>query len=473
MITTIIILTVLLYFVASFIIGIWQTRRINFQRFVAARNTTNFIPLLFTLLGIIVGGGMFFTVGQIGYEAGITGYVVGISYFIGFVIIGFLVPIIRRIASKKNYLTLIDLIEDKYEKQATRKVSLSHLFAFINFLIFFFMLAAQFVVLGIFLKYFFGIHLYQGVMLAAGMIAVFDILIYSVVGGIQKDIATDVLQVSLIILGSIFITLLFIRSSTWSIINTLPSTYFTGMGYGPLFTLGAIIFLAPAFLVRLDMWQRIITAKTTKTAQWAFFAAAPLTLFFYFLFTNVGMYSKAIGAPQANVATLWMLSKLFTDYRYALIIVAFLAAVMSSADTFLHVASISFVKFLKKGLWYRYTHQENPTNEGKSLLRRLRLSTLGIGLSAVIITFLLPNLVDLFISAFSMLLICAPAVLAAIFSEKPNEKAAFHSMLWGFTLSFGLIWFIPKIAFVPGIILSLSIYFVLRRYPKRTRKEAS
>lgn len=467
----IIILTILLYFAASFLIGLSRARDINLERFVADRDATGFIPLLFTILATIIGGGMFFTVGQIGHEAGTVGYVVGISYLMGFVIVGFLVPMIRKIASQKNYLTLIDLIEDRYDKQSNRKVSLSYLFAFINLLVFFFILAAQFIVLGVFLKYFLGIHLHQGIMLVAVIIAISNILIYSLVGGIRKDIATDTLQLSLIIVGCIFISILFFKPSTWSAIGTLPGTYFTGLGYGLPFTLGAIIFLGPTFLVRLDIWQRILTAKTTRTAQLAFFVAAPLTLFFYFLFTSLGMYSKVIGAPDSNMATLWALSKLFTDYSYALIIVAFLAAVMSSADTLLNIASISFVKLWKKKLWHRYINEGNSTDEEKSLLKFLRLSTLGIGLLSVITAFLIPNLVDLFIGAFAMLLICTPAILGAIFTDKPNEKAAFHSMLWGFMLSFGLIWFIPKLSFVPGILLSLSIYFALSLRSKKKKEE--
>ena len=142
---------------------------------------------------------------------------------------------------------------------------------------------------------------------------------------------------------------------------------------------------------------------------------------------------------------------------------------MSSADTLLNIAGISFVKLWKKELWRRCTEEGDPADGGRSLLKFLRLSILGVGVLSVIIALSLPDLVNLLVGAFAMLLICTPAILAAIFTDKPNEKAAFHSMLWGFILSFGLIWFIPKTAFVPGIILSVFIYFILSVRAKKVK----
>ena len=464
---TSLIATIGVYFVISFLIGLTRTRNITMERFVVTKNVNGFFPLLFTLLSIIVGGGMFFAVGQIGYEAGITGYIVGFSYLLGFLIMGLLVPVVRRLGKGKNYLSLIDLIEDRFGEAPKRKFGIPHLFGIINFIIFFFMLAAQFIALGAFLQYFFDIKLYQAIMFVAVGIAVFNVIIYSVVGGYPKDIATDVFQFFLVLCGTALILFVFLDVTVWEKITTLPDNYFSGIGYGPLFTIGAIAFLGPTFLVRMDLWQRVFSAKTEGVARSAFIVAAPITLFFYLLFTTCGMYAKALGVPDSSLATMEVIPMLFSDFRYTIVIVAFFAAVLSSADTFLNIAGVSFVKVVKKKQWQQFIESDYSTDKGRPLLMFARLSALIIGLVSVAIAFLFPNIVNLFTGVFALLLVSTPAILNALFSEKPNEKAAFHSMLWGFLVSTVIYKFMPKTAFVPGFIVALIVFFIIQHQSKK------
>ncbi|MBM3282743.1 hypothetical protein FJY90_00680 [Candidatus Gottesmanbacteria bacterium] len=459
-------ITVVVYFIISFIIGLIRTRNITMEQYVVTKNTNSFIPLLFSILGIIVGGGMFFGVSQIGYEAGITGYIVGFSYLVGFLIMGSLVPMIRKLGSGKNYLSLIDLIEDRFKKDKERRFSIAHLFALINLLIFFLMLAAQFVVLGTFLHYFFGLGLYKAILSVTVVIAIVNVIVYSVFGGYPKDIATDVFQFIIILCGAILILLAFSDVTTWKPIATLPNSYFNGIGYGWSFTVGAIVFLGPALLVRVDLWQRIFSAKTEKVARSAFIVAAPLSLFFYVLFTTCGMYAKAIGVQSSGLVAMEVFPKLFPDVRYIIVMVSFFAAVLSSADTFLNIAGISFVKAIRRKQWQQFTESGYQTNLGKPLLRLAKLSVFIIGLLSVVITFILPDIVELFTGAFALLMVATPAILNALFSEKPNEKAAFHSMLWGFLVSLVVYPLIPKTAFLPGFVISAIVFFVIRHKTK-------
>lgn len=465
---TVLIATIVVYFVISFIIGLTRTRNITMERFVVTKNVNSFFPLLFTLLSIIVGGGMFFAVGQIGYEAGITGYIIGFSYFVGFLVMGSLVPVVRRLCRGKNYLSLIDLIEDRFGGTPERKFGIPRLFGMINFIIFFFMLAAQFIVLGTFLKYFFNIELYQAIMIMAVVIALFNVIIYSVVGGYPKDIATDIFQFLIILCGTALILFVFLDIAPWKKIVTLPNNYFSGIGYGPFFTIGAFVFLAPTFLVRMDLWQRILSAKTEKIARSAFITAAPFTLLFYVLFTTCGMYAKASNVQDSGLATLEVLPMFFSDFRYTIVIVAFFAAVLSSADTFLNIAGVSFVKTIKKKQWQQFIEGGYQIEKGKPLLKLARLSTLLIGLFSVATAFLFPNIVNLFTGIFALLLVSTPAILNALFSKRPNEKAAFHSMLWGFLVSALLYVFMPKTAFVPGLIVAVIVFFIIQHWGKRS-----
>src|SRR2546430_14321163 len=65
--------------------------------YAADPNAHGWFRIGISLIGTIVGGGMFLAVAQIGFEAGIVGYLVGIAYVIGLVIVAFLIPRIRAV----------------------------------------------------------------------------------------------------------------------------------------------------------------------------------------------------------------------------------------------------------------------------------------------------------------------------------------------------------------------------------------
>ena len=132
------IIGVITYIIISFAIGLWKSKGINLAGFIASRNSIGFWPILLSLVATIVGGGMFFGIGQMGYEAGIIGYVIGACYIVGFILLGLAIPKIRKLFENKNYLSMIDMVDGEYKSQKTTTA-----FAVVNFFIFFFILAAQ------------------------------------------------------------------------------------------------------------------------------------------------------------------------------------------------------------------------------------------------------------------------------------------------------------------------------------------
>jgi len=456
--TLLLISGIIAYLIISFLIGFWKSKGINLADFIASRDSVGFWAILLSLVGAIVGGGMFFAVGQIGYEAGIVGYIIGFLYIVAFFLIGLAIPRIRNLFKDKNYLTLIDLVDGEYKSKKTTFV-----FAIVNFFIYFFMLAAQFLVLGTFLNFFAGIQLTYAILLIAMVVAGINIIIYSVVGGIRKDIATDVFQMILVFIGSLLLVSLLFKPTTWTNISTLPATYFTGLGYDAVFLVGIVLFLIPLLFVRLDFWQRILAAKNEKVARKAFFIAGPLTFLFYFIFTTVGMYAKSLGIPEAKIATLGLLNQVFTGIPFVIVILAFLAAVMSTADTALNVATVSFSRLFKRETWHEYLASQE---HDKQLLKLVKILALLIGLVSVVVAFLIPDIVDLFVASFSSILILAPAIFALLFSKRPNSKAAFYSIVLGFLVFLGLFIFIPKESFVAGIFISILVYLVISKFSK-------
>lgn len=453
------IIGVVTYIGISFLIGLWKSKGVNLENFVASRNSVGFWAILFSLVGTIVGGGMFFGVGQIGYEAGILGYIIGACYIVGFFLLGLTIPKIRKLFENKNYLSMIDMVDGEYKSPKTTTA-----FAIVNFFIFFFILAAQFLVLGTFLNFFANIQLTHAILLVAMIVAGLNIIIYSVVGGIKKDIATDVFQMIMVIIGSLLLISILFKPATWASIFTLPGIYFSGLGYGAVFLIAAVIFFIPLIFVRFDFWQRILAAENEKVARKAFYIAGPLTFIFYFIFTTIGMYAKSSGILDSKIATLGLITQSFSGIFYVIIILAFLAAVMSTADTALNVASVSFSRLFKRKKWANYFDKKD---NDKELLKFVKLSATIIGLCSVVVAFIVPNLVDLLVASFTALLILAPAIFALLFSKNPNANAAFYSITFGFIAFLILMPFVPKEAFVAGILVSILTYSIANKLSKK------
>lgn len=180
------------------------------------------------------------------------------------------------------------------------------------------------------------------------------------------------------------------------------------------------------------------------------------------------MYAKSIGIPEAKIATLGLISQSFTGISFVIIILAFLAAVMSTADTVLNVATVSLSRLFKRESWHRYL--DNNEHE-KQLLKLVKVSALLIGLFSVVIAFLFPNIVDLFVAAFTAMLILAPTIFALLFSKKPNNTAAFYSIVLGFFVFLFAFPFLPKESFVAGVIVSILTYLIVSKFSKKRYTE--
>lgn len=137
---------------------------------------------------------------------------------------------------------------------------------------------------------------------------------------------------------------------------------------------------------------------------------------------------------------------------------------MSTADTALNIATISFSRLLKKETWRKYLDSKEHE---KQLLKLIKVSALLIGLFSVVIAFLFPNIVDLFVAAFTALLILALATFALLFSKKPNSTAAFYSIVLGFVIFLVAFPFLPKVSFVAGTFVSILTYLIVSKFSKK------
>jgi Na+/proline symporter len=350
-----------------------------------------------------------------------------------------------------NADSLLDLLGSLYGNRVTLQ------FCIVNLAMYVFLLAGQFVALFLFARYVQALT--GGVWLPWTLVtfAIVSMFSYPVIGGLRKDIRTDVIQVSIVLLSCVIICWRIIsRGVLGSMWPQLARSRALGTGYGAVFVLGAILFLTPSFLVRMDIWQRIRASRSATASKHAFWAAATISCLCYVFFTTIGMWAYVLRLPSARYSTLDLISQEFRNpVTLGIIFGAFFAAVLSSADTFINNTSLFLTRIAFPTLW----SEKKQKSAGRSLLRWSRVFAIGFIMAALALGLIVPNIVDLLVGAFSLLLIYLPAIFGLFFRRWRSKTAAFWSSNLGLAL-FAILFFTwnPKIAFAPAVVVTGIAY---------------
>jgi SSS family solute:Na+ symporter/sodium/proline symporter len=435
----------------------------SFRVYSADPKNHGTFAITMSLLGTIVGGGMFLGVGQIGYEAGVLGYIIGATYVAGMALFGAFAPKIVAVMDANQADTMVDVLEKVFSRRMAIQFSL------VCFVMYFFLLAGQLVALYSFASYIAPLLQFQWLPWVLVGFGVVSMLLYPVIGGLRKDISTDVIQMLFILLGAFIIGWrVFDPNAVYTTWASLTDKQIAGTGYGALFLVGVILFTPGLFLVRMDMWQRVRACKEPKRILSAFVWAGIGTFAFFALFTSVGMaaFAKKTGSP--TTATLDFINQEFSDPRlFGIIIGGLFAAVLTSADTFTNNLSVLIARVVCPKSWLG-RGQDNRA-DGRLLLVSRVAAVIGV-LGAVAIGVWAKDFVDLLVAALSLLLIYLPAVLATFVPRWRNEKTAFWSSLFGLVLfALAFAFWNRKLALVPGVLGSTTAFVVAYAFSNKKK----
>lgn len=453
-----------LYYAVVIVVGFLNFRNQSKSEFVSAPGQTTFGVLTLSLLGTIVGGGMFLGVAEIGFKGGMTAFALGIAYLLGSMFMGLLAPKFRKICREKKVFTLFGLFESLYPSD--RKVSITRILIWTTFLVYLVMLSAQFLSIATFLNYYLKIQFDFGLMVGAGIVATITTVCITAFGGFKRDLWTDVIQMFFITLGVGMI--IWAEGGDTHLrqnLTLLPPEFFTIGTDGIVFFVGSLFFVAPTFLVRFDLWQRIVTAKSDQGAKNAFIISGIIAFLFFAFFGFLGMYGKTLNIEDGRFVALEVIQQKLHGFQYSLAIAAFFAAVMSTADTFLGVTALA----LAKATIRRERLSLEGTDDDKIFVQKLRSLTIYVGLGSVLLAYLIQNIVDAFALAFGLLIVFVPALIGGLVRKQPNEFAARWSTILGLLAVFLTVPFDAKAAYLPGIAISALTYFILCRFKHDTK----
>ncbi|MBW7998307.1 MAG: hypothetical protein FVQ81_17400 [Candidatus Glassbacteria bacterium] len=457
----------------------WISRGIRLVEYASNRSQSAFSQILFTILGSLVGGWMFFGLSAVGYEAGVVGYAIGIGYGIGLIILALAIPRIKRAMSAENCDTMDDLIGVRYGRAAQTCVT------GINLLFFLAILAAQFIAMTAFLKIFVQIETEWSFYVAVAVV-----LIYTALAGFKGVLLTDMWQFYVLSVSAVVIFALLTANADGAAVFALDKSYFNGTGYGIGFLVGVLILFPPSLLARSDLWQRIASAKDAVAAQRAFFISAPTLLVFYVLLTTIGIYGRAALGEGANPETAGFVHflnivrgpsdqslSLGASVFLSILALGVFAALLSTADTFLNIVSVAVSKLVRGDDWKRFEHDTpdkfvgERTEDELRLLNVTRVIALVLGLLAVIVAKAIPDIVNLMVGAASAVMVFLPAVLMTVFRGTRKVAPAVASIVCGFIVLLIVLNLAPKVAFLPATLVAVVVYFTIAPFVKTPAEE--
>ncbi len=245
----------------------------------------------------------------------------------------FLAGPIRRL----DILTLSDLVERRYG--ALVRHLASGLIAWYMIVL----AASQMVALGQFVRPFLKLPYFWSLSAGTGVV-----LIYLLSGGLRSVAATDVLQCFFLSGGVIGLSVFLVRSSSATVLFEVVRRegkvdyfhFFFDLERNALIALSFFL----AWTISPIVWQRIQSARSEKAARQGLAGAAGAFVFLYGLVVVIGVFALPFfsGRPPSSTLVSEIIAAKLGPFGGGLLFVAVTAAILSTLDTALNTAALTF-----------------------------------------------------------------------------------------------------------------------------------
>ena len=324
---------------------------------------------------------------------------------------------------------------------------------------------AQMEAMGLVFHVLLGVNEHVGVYIGCGIV-----LLYSTFGGLQSVIMADMLQFVLLAVGMPLLLFMGLQQAGGisSVLSTLPSDYFnpfngtTRIGFLSMFlTLMFGEALAPPYT------QRLLIGRNPRGTSRATVLSGLFSVPFFIMTGLIGLTAYALSVTEnaAYAMPALMLTVLPVGIR-GIVMAAMISIILSAADDFLNSAAIALVCDAIIPL--------HPTLSDRKQLWLLRIVNFATGIAAVAVTFILPDVFEILVVAYSFWcpLILVPLV-AAFLGVRSNGRAFRYALLSGLsiTLLWNYVWVKPwgVDGAVVGMFVNLFVFLYYTRIYNRNR----
>ncbi len=355
--------------------------------------------LLFVLTNVATWYGGILGVGEFTYRSGLLSWFTqGLPYYIFSIVFAFV------FAGKIREASLFT-IPDKLEQVYGKKVGIIS-----SIIVFILVSPAPYILMiaGL-VQLIFGIDI-----LLSLVISVLLSSLYLIRGGYKADLYTDVIQFFVMFAGFIIIVIVSFNDigGLSFLSENLPA------GHLKLTGNASPVYIIVWFLIALwtfadpGFHQRCYAAKDGKTAKYGILISIILWMFFDFLTTTTGLFSKAV-LPQINNPVLAFplyAEKVLGNGLKGLFYAALFATIISTANSFLFLSATTFGRdFIFK--------IKKETNENR-ITFYTRIGLLVSSIISIVLAYTIQSVISLWYIIGS---ICIPAIIFLIFGAYYNK----------------------------------------------------
>lgn len=423
-------LVLAIYMCILFGIGVYCTKKNqNVTDFLLAGRSLGVVAATLTITASLFGGGLLTGTAQYAYESGPMMYVYGGTQGIGLFLAALLV---HKMANFSNYGTVTEYLEWRFNSKFLRTAA-----SFLSMIALIGILGGQ-------------VSAVVGIMNALGftntmfctLLAMAVIIALTAMGGLMAVTMTDCFQIILVIIGVIwiFFTALGnhggfdgINASLAEMASTLPEGFNVFMNGSKATTLAWMILPGIMYvIIGQDIYQRLFACKDGKTAVKASLASGALVMIISMMPVTLGLMARidfpelaANGTTASAFATLAMAT--LPSWGVGIIMAAALSAILSTADSLLSAASSHFMN----DFWMCYIAKDADPND-KKLLWVSRIFTVVAGVAAVVISLMIPSILDACFYSYYIYTggVFAPIVFG-VFWKKTTKEGAIAGLLFG------------------------------------------
>jgi solute:Na+ symporter, SSS family len=405
---------VIAYLVGIFLIGILSGRGIkNLREYSVVNRSFGYLVVFATLSASFIGGG--FSIGN--SEKVFLFGIVNIIALWGFSLKEILVAayIAPRIDHFPNFVSVGDIMEPCYGKLG--KVITGVFSVLLNAGI----VGAQVGAIGKICEVFLHFPPIWGILIGVGIV-----ITYSTIGGMKAVVYTDIIQFILLFIGIPLVLFFGIRyaGGIEKITESVPPSHFTFLGKE--FTIWKFISLFLTFLLGETLVppyvQRLFIGKNAKHAAKGTLLSGIVSIPFFAITGAIGLVALTIKPDlDPTLAMPFVIKTVLPIGLKGFVIAGIISIVMSSADSFLNAASVSFVNDIVKPL------APGRLSEKKQLLLS-RVTTICVGVLSIVFALTFKSIFDILIYAYNF---WAPVILVPLAASLLGVKAGIKSFLAG------------------------------------------
>lgn len=383
--------------------------------FVAGR-TLGVLQITANLIATQLGSGMLLGTAAVAYTNGYYGIFYTLSMSIGFLLLA------AGIASRLQQFhvtTTAQLFETQYHSN-----SLKHIASLLSIATFFGILIAQ--VVG-FKSLLAGVGIINPLFASLVWLSVVG---YTMIGGLRAITINDIVQLGIIttVFGGLFIYSLWHEPAEFFSLTSLGEKECLFMAENSSFSSMFPILLMPALfsLFQQDLAQRFFASRSKSVATISALNAGIFLTFFSLIPVYFGMKARLTGVALSSIENplIVMLEKNTSDFIFALVLCAIIAAIISTSDALMNAVTANITQDFSLASWLGV----------KNKLALSKIITACVGIAALIASAYVPgSIITIIIGSYEISVSCLLVpLLFCYFTPKVKKEAAFGAILMGF-----------------------------------------